>query len=241
MATKSEVDLLRSANSDIVSLAQRDALRIWRLTAGLSPAERVAALRDTIPSLIAGYGSAVATVTADWYDDLRASSDAVGTFQAVIADEIPAEKVQADIGWAATPMFQDDVTDADKAVPGRLAGILQRRALEAGRSTIAFSVTSDPDPRTRWARVPSGATTCAFCLMTASRGAVYRSAENAGAGRKFHRFCDCVPTPVWTRADLPYDAGSLYERYEAARQATGVDQPSTGLILSELRTQQGIN
>jgi hypothetical protein len=47
------------------------------------------------------------------------------------------------------------------------------------------------DPRfTRYRRVPE-ARACRFCLMLASRGAVYLTETTAGAGRKFHANCRC--------------------------------------------------
>jgi hypothetical protein len=45
----------------------------------------------------------------------------------------------------------------------------------------------------RYARIPTGPDTCDFCLMLASRGFVYHSAESAGASS--HRSCDCVVVP----------------------------------------------
>lgn len=41
-----------------------------------------------------------------------------------------------------------------------------------------------------YARVPTGAETCAYCLMLASRGFAYRSAESAGHAD--HRGCNCM-------------------------------------------------
>lgn len=43
---------------------------------------------------------------------------------------------------------------------------------------------------TRYRRVPE-ARACQFCLMLASRGAVYLTETTAGAGRKFHSNCRC--------------------------------------------------
>ena len=47
----------------------------------------------------------------------------------------------------------------------------------------------------RFARVPTGAETCTFCLMLASRGAVYHTRKTAGEFRHFHRGCDCKVVP----------------------------------------------
>lgn len=46
-----------------------------------------------------------------------------------------------------------------------------------------------------FARVPTGTETCTFCLMLASRGAVYHTRKTAGEWRHFHRGCDCKVVP----------------------------------------------
>lgn len=80
----------------------------------------------------------------------------------------------------------------------------------------------DADPaRPRWARVPVGRTTCAFCLLLASRGFEYTSASAAGAEVKFHAGCDCAVVPSWGKTPLAvegYDPDKLYELYEAAQR-----------------------
>ena len=59
---------------------------------------------------------------------------------------------------------------------------------------------SKHDPsKPRYARVPSGAKTCAFCAMLASRGFVYASEDKAGALGQYHKDCDCEIIPSWDR------------------------------------------
>lgn len=43
----------------------------------------------------------------------------------------------------------------------------------------------------KYARVPTGAETCGFCIMLASRGFVYSTAKAAGELNHYHRSCDC--------------------------------------------------
>lgn len=50
----------------------------------------------------------------------------------------------------------------------------------------------------RFARVPSGSETCVFCLMLASRGAVYTSAISAGEWNHYHSHCDCRIVPAYS-------------------------------------------
>lgn len=68
-----------------------------------------------------------------------------------------------------------------------------------------------------WARVLTGADNCSFCVMLASRGAVYSSKAHAGSkSYKFHNNCDCLVVPVFDREDWPGKeaADYLYKIWE---------------------------
>ena len=74
--------------------------------------------------------------------------------------------------------------------------------------------------RVRFARVPAGGETCPFCLMLASRGAVYYTEETAGANSHYHAHCRCQIVPSWDGAaiegydpDLYYDMWKHPEKY----------------------------
>lgn len=57
-----------------------------------------------------------------------------------------------------------------------------------------------------FARALSGAENCAFCLMLASRGPVYKTAKSAtlrADGETFHPRCDCIAVPVYDSANWP--------------------------------------
>lgn len=79
-----------------------------------------------------------------------------------------------------------------------------------------------------WARRLTGNDNCGFCVMLASRGAVYGSAAAAGGTpprgfthdidallTKYHDHCDCEVVPVWTSKDWPgkQQAEALYEEW----------------------------
>ena len=74
-----------------------------------------------------------------------------------------------------------------------------------------------------FARVPTGTETCTFCLMLASRGAVYRTRKTAGEWRHFHRGCDCKVAPSFEGdPDAEVVQGvkprELYERYKQSKE-----------------------
>jgi len=65
----------------------------------------------------------------------------------------------------------------------------------------------------RYARVPTGPSTCDFCLMLASRGFVYYSEQSAREGS--HRSCDCVVVPGGQSTSIEgYDPDMLYDLWQ---------------------------
>lgn len=88
----------------------------------------------------------------------------------------------------------------------------------------------------RFARVPSGGRTCAFCAMLASRGFVYHTAEDAALNGKEHQECHCSVIPGFDEDTVVegYDPDALYEDYAKARDEAG-DNPTTGDILAAMR------
>lgn len=82
----------------------------------------------------------------------------------------------------------------------------------------------------RFARVPAGGETCPFCLMLASRGFVYHSAQNAGDDGHYHAHCRCRIVPSWGSVGVEgYNPAELYDRwkhpekYARAKAITSVD------------------
>lgn len=98
----------------------------------------------------------------------------------------------------------------------------------------------------RFARVPSGNKTCAFCMMLASRGFVYRSEESAGGGFfSYHKKCDCEIISNVEGSGLKIDGydldqlrGVYYEARKNAEKGFDYSQGSKALegrILEEIR------
>lgn len=206
MASRARVEEFRSLNTDLVTLAQRD---LAGLVAQLDLTDKAAArvaLTEYMDALVLTYGRPAALVAAQYYDDLReASPNATGAYRATLADAPASAKVEGTVRWA---VGEPDVLAA-------LSPALQRFILQYGRNTIALNSARDTAAG-KWARVPSGRVTCKFCLMLASRGPVYRTAESAGRAMKYHDGCDCTPVQIWDGDDLPggYDPDELYARYE---------------------------
>lgn len=98
----------------------------------------------------------------------------------------------------------------DKAVVNRISSELGERlgrhVVDAGRRVVSESVhngsarfkNSGLPAHTGYARVLSGAESCAFCAMLASRGPVYSedTVMTRRDGRRYHDGCDCIPVLV---------------------------------------------
>lgn len=110
------------------------------------------------------------------------------------------ERVQRSVATHVEAGYRDTVMDA-------AAESTENGGLEDGAGRRV---------RLGYARVLTGAESCSFCAMLASRGAEYETARSAGQGRQFHRGCDCEVVPVyegepWEGQDA---ADALYELWK---------------------------
>ncbi|MDD6373556.1 MAG: hypothetical protein PUF97_03650 [Bifidobacteriaceae bacterium] len=121
------------------------------------------------------------------------------------------------------------------------ADFLRQMAVHAAQRQQMADIAMDPT-RPRWARVPRGRVTCAFCTMLAGRGFVYTSEEAAGGGlgSKYHNHCDCEPVPTWGEAKLTgYDPDKLDALYRRAREGLP-EGASYRDVLSRMRANGGV-
>ncbi len=181
----------RQLRNDIALLVREAGLDLAALwNNAKTPSEVETVLRDVLPGLIDDYGAAASTVSADWYDDLRASVQVRGAFTATPA-AIADSGTQALVGWAL-----EHAQDFDSFKQLILGGT-QRRITNYSRQTVIRSSTHDPRA-TGWQRVGSGE--CAFCAMLIGRGAVY---TEAGADFASHDWCNCGAEPAWGGLPVP--------------------------------------
>lgn len=101
------------------------------------------------------------------------------------------------------------------------------------RLTTERSAAVDPT-EPRYARVPTGSYTCAFCVMCASRGFDYNSEETAGKFKPFHNGDDCRIIPSWGVYKFnAYNPEYYMSMYEAAKAKA--PDTSSGAICAEMR------
>lgn len=200
-------------------LAQRDLEDFWAaLNLSGDPTRVRDALLDFFPELVAAYGDTAALLGADWYDALRDAPPSVASFTAVMARPVDDVQARASARWALGPLFASDPSPEDAF--SLLSGSMQRLVMQPGRDTVFDSASSDP-AGVRFARIPSGVTTCRFCTMIASRGFVFHTADDAGLSNKWHDKCDCVITPGRGPDDYP-EGFDLDEYKRLYREGSGI-------------------
>ena len=223
MTSQADFDDFVQSQRGVRALALRDLAAWWSTVEHLSPAEIREAAREFIPLLSATYGEVSSTAAAHFYDNAREGSSARGRYTATMSTSEAAERASRSVRWGTEPLFSDDPA----AALARLSVVVDGAARQDGRNTVMHNASRDPS-NPRFARVPVGKT-CSWCLMLASRGAVYRSAASAGDAGQYHGGkCDCQPVPSWDRGnDLPpsYDEGELFGLYDRARADAGSSDP----------------
>lgn len=102
----------------------------------------------------------------------------------------------------------------EEAVRRRVGDLASAQVKRMANRTMTRNAARDG---VRYARVPTGAETCGWCLMLASRGFVYASEKTAGATDHYHNDCDCKIMPEFGDTEVEgYDPDALYDVYSEA-------------------------
>lgn len=223
--TRAEIRQLDTAQTNAVQLAQRELGKVWRELDGMSPAQQRDILLEILPALINKYGDVTSVGAAEWYQALwdKFFGDGSGSgFQAMPDNPADDATLRRVIRAKAGLLFDGPDGANPEAFLTWANKFLDRNVKAGGRQTVRTSALHDPK-KPRYARIPSGVRTCPFCLMLASRGAVYATEQTAGVGHEFHDDCHCEVAPEWGKGGLDHIEGydlSLYERvYDDARRA----------------------
>lgn len=180
----------------LLRAAEHDLRRMF--TARTPDAARDALL-EALPELVALYGSAAATLAADWYDELRDAAKVRRPFRAIPAELPDQGRTDALARWAVSPLFAEVVGEqAGEAAFSLAFGGLQRIIANAGRETVTGSSIADP-AADGWQRVGYG-DNCEFCTLLIDRGSVYSSTTADFAS---HDNCNCAAMPAFGGRERP--------------------------------------
>lgn len=194
MISRNEFNAYNLAVEQIGNKAASDVessvLNWCRQNPDASVAEKREAAKLIIEGYVQGYDDVASEFAAEWYDH-RAKSEGISLDRAITMAVYSPEKSDAVARYQAKKLAKG----GDAAFAKACGEYAKNDALRSLNETIIANVGRDRDKGARFARVPSGAETCTFCLMLASRGAVYHSRKTAGEFKHFHRNCDCKVVP----------------------------------------------
>lgn len=240
------IDDLRQIASSVDNATSLLEPAVKKLLAQLPKGSRKASfdvLVAEFPGLLAQFEDLGASVGMEMYDTMRAETRGLPAHKAIaVAKATPLVEAEQ-IGRACARFFLDPALSNKQATAEAMRAVTDAvglRTKNAMRQTVKDNAVHDP-AKTSFARVPTGATTCAFCSMMASRGAVYASPETAGAEDKYHHDCDCMIVPSWKGLKVNvkgYSDADHYANYHAARsslEAEGVKYPRANEITARMR------
>ena len=180
--------------------------------------DNIAECREIVAAALAAvlptYTDVSAQAGADFYDACR---------ELCVGEAMGAEALSG-FDFAATygalRAIVQDVVD-EKPIEQFNAKVLERVDREIRRAAnVSVAENTRRDPlKPKYARVPSGADTCSFCLMLASFGFNTGSGE---AAAHTHANCDCRIVPKWGGDSVDgYDPDEMYGRYNVCLDAIG--------------------
>lgn len=229
---RAAVDFLTEEINGISADAQARVLEVLQ-SIQWTP-DNIAQCRDLVIQALAAvmptYTTMAAQASADFYDAARelAVGEKMGAKAISGYDEAKtAGAVRAFVRFVVdgrVETFNDQV----------LQRVDYEMKMSAANSTIENGRRDKRKPR--YARVPTGAETCDFCLMLASRGFVYNSQSTASMGH-VHSGCDCRIVAGWDGMEVDdYDPRSIYDRWQDAIDAKAKERAErNGTTISEER------
>ena len=196
--------------------------------------ENIAECRDLVLQALASvmptYTTMAAQASADFYDAARELVEGERMGAQAISD-FDMRKTEGAVRAFVRFVLDGRVETFNDQVLQRIDYEMKRSA----NMSVVENGRRDPK-RVRYARVPTGAETCDFCLMLASRGFVYQSEGTAGAGHT-HSSCDCRCIPGWNGMEVEgYDPQAIFDRWQDAIDAKAKERAErNGTAVSEER------
>ncbi|MBV7302926.1 EndoU domain-containing protein [Corynebacterium sp. TAE3-ERU2] len=214
--------------NSLEKLALRNWAAWWDETEGTPFIKRRKLLEEPFAAIAQTFGEQAAAHAADYLfvqrglDETLAGmaypevADPVGYEQAVAAFRASSRLSEADWKKLQDSRVPAGIPEFNAKTFKKLSGALNRLVLQPARKTIQSNIADGM----MFARVPEPGA-CDFCLMLASRGAVY-SADTAGMteASRFHDHCRCIAMEVGPSAPLPRVNQELEAAWKKAMDRT---------------------
>ena len=169
-----------------------------------------------------------ARLAAEFYDGLRARFGIDDGFRAEVDSQRVPEATEGAVRAFANKL--DDSIPNVSAFQQLCVDRIDYETRLAANKCIERNAKNDPK-KPRWARIPTGAETCQFCIMLASRGFVYHSEETASHA---HAHCDCRVVPSWDKSPLAqgYDPDKYYDMWKHPEKYENAQEQDSGIEFS---------
>lgn len=244
MIARADFEAYCRAVAVIVDAATRtsvDAVLAW---VGANPDASVAETREAAIGILEGSVQAgsedAAALAAEWYDEQAAAAHAKLP-AAVTETTYSRDALEQMAHYQARKLSDGDARGFAKSCGDWVTDQVRR----AVNDTVMANAARDRKEGVRYARVPTGAETCAFCYLLATQGAVYHTRETAGELGQYHRHCDCKIVPGFEtdpyaelvegwRPDEAYDRLRQVEE-EAGTSASGSDWKANDAVTRVMR------
>jgi hypothetical protein len=209
MPTDGQIADVRAANIAVTTQVEADLAAFWRYVDLSKPETARNALLNFVPLLVQRYGEMAATISADWFEELRFDAIDAGmlgrlatsterSFTPKLAP-VNLAAVESSVRYIAADLF----TDTPEAALPRLQASASRSVLQTGRDTTRLNTFARGSGGRGWARATRPGA-CRFCRALSQRGGVYtqETARFASHSPK----CNCVSYPVFDKSAPEVDA-----------------------------------
>lgn len=194
MISRADFQSYNRAVSALTDSAAKEAERQISTWIAINPDASVADIREfakeTMEGLSQVYGEAAASLAAEWYDVQMMASN-ITLSPAITEATYSPEQIKKVSHYQARKLVEGDID----GFLDSCGEYIENNVKQSLNDTILSNVARDKEHGVRFARVTTGAETCAFCYMLASRGAAYWTRKTAGEQNHYHRRCDCKIVP----------------------------------------------
>ena len=224
-----DVQQLARTQNRAGDVAERRMRALWKRL----PIDDLGTLEDALyqlyPRLVEESAEVASSAALEWYEKQREAEGVAKAYSPVMPTGLVDENEAAKIVGAAIRDLREGTGRA--RVLARLTDGARKLISDAGRATTQHAAERDPN-KPRYARVPTGAETCAWCMLWASRGFVYKSEETAQF-EKSHVKCDCQIVPSWDAH--PRVRGYDHTQYERMYQQAVDDLADEGTRTDDIK------
>lgn len=189
-----------------LSSALLAALRkLWPVVKPAQLAETFPTYRQGVSAVVGKFSLASISLSGDYYEALREDAGVTAPFRLPSIDPLSDEQIQAYldtvVGDLASPA--EFLAEFTAGIQQKVEAASQKVVADAGRAMVMGALEGD-SAATGFARVARPGA-CAFCLLLAIRGAVYKSRATAGQlppntlgqVNRYHDNCNCGVEPLF--------------------------------------------